>query len=547
MIGKLIYYDKLFPKSGQKQAMDEKLLSLGFSLAKYVADLELDDEDLARLEEIKLVGKYPVDDRSDGDRILDRSTTRLFKADFDEAALDWACIVAGLGPDKMVHLVTSYGEEDITPEMAREHRDLMLKVMRADTFPGIHAMHGDTNYLHCHTILALENMVNAGKVDFGQGFPREALHVALAMIEAKDQLQCEPLRRFVADHTGVYHTWSGQKIADADGTLVDRSEVGRMWAKDRQFKAANYAPDGVEPGSPWPLDRGLKMLASGPLKQARNWQDVHAGLARVGIAYEPYRVKGKMKGGRLVAVGYGDGIYEERRRPASICGRAGDLSELMKRLGDQPYEEASPDIWIRPFVMPTYNHAEEKALSEREREAELAQEEEQLAADLRQAMQERHQAERAAIDQREHGRGRKGERGAVHARRNKAQQERAKRHSVERDLVDGLDVALRKERRKPGRGRQSAKRPIEAIIWGEPRDEEPERGSWRKRYIIDVLPEERRLPPSRAARSADEAEVGKAEDSGAPSSCGPVSPPFPASVAPSAIALSWRASATVSR
>ena len=495
MIGKLIWYHKAFAGLAREQARDHRLLAMSWSLAKYIGDFDLDDVDLDHLKELARIAKYPLDDRGDGERILDRSTNNLEGADFASRAMEWAYLVSQFGPESMVHVVMSYGDDDITVEQAQRHRDLFLKVMRAENFPGLFAMHGDTPYAHTHAGLCLHDVVNDTSGNFGQGLPIDALHVTLAMIEHQDRLTCEPLRRFVADETGVYHTWSGQRIADAEGNLADAKELRAMWAEDRKFTAHNFAPEGREAGSEWTLDRAMKELATKPLKQARSWQEVHAGLARVGIGYEPYVVEGEMTGGRLVAIGYGDGI-DDRRRPASICGRAGDFSELMERLGNQPYQEPAEDIWRRPFVMPTYNRREGDDAHDWERELELAEEERRLNADLRADMQRRHTAERAAIDARASGKGRKGKRGNVHRERNEAQQARRKRHDVERDAVDGIGVALRNERPKPGSGKRSNKQPTEAIIWGAPLDHEPAPGRWRQWYVVDESPEGRRFSRS---------------------------------------------------
>ena len=76
------------------------------------------------------------------------------------------------------------------------------------------------------------------------------------------------------------------KVADAEGKLLlDRRALLTMQRDHDAAVRENEAPTGVEPGSPWPLERAMGKLAGPAISKAGTWDEVHRNLAAIGMRY----------------------------------------------------------------------------------------------------------------------------------------------------------------------------------------------------------------------------------------------------------------------
>ena len=75
MIAKRIGIKSQLMSGASFAAGSQKVRDYGWTLAKYVAGLTLDHDDLERLHELGQMGRYPVNDKGDEDRIRDPRST----------------------------------------------------------------------------------------------------------------------------------------------------------------------------------------------------------------------------------------------------------------------------------------------------------------------------------------------------------------------------------------------------------------------------------------------------------------------------------------
>ena len=492
MIGKSISYAHLFNGLTMTSSADRRALFAGWAVAKYILGLELEEQEITLLREASAVATYGPDDRGDPERVLDAATFNLEEASPEDQALEFAYRVAAAGKNSLRQIVVAYGDEQISVEMAARHREIFLRVLRAENKPVIYSNHGDTGYGHFHLAICTADS-NSGKVgEWGQGMEIEALHIALAICEAQDELKPEPNRRYVADETGVYHTWSGFKAADANGDVINRGVFKAVRAEQVEFDLEVLAPEDGYVGQALPTPKAIKLLARGVIRQAKTWDQVHRGLARVGIRYEPYYAKGEVDGGHLVANGVLD--KEDDRIPASHVNAG--YERLCKRLGNQPYEPPASDIHFRPFVTPAYRRMEEDSAGDLSRDIDLQKQGERQAQidreleEFETALRARH---RTIEDERLEGaKVRNKMKTLAEKRRHHNRQQRrekASRKEAEKILRE-LGLTFDREAGRKRKGPRPKVEPATTVLWGETPDRyfnsEKRPGEWSKRYSIEA-------------------------------------------------------------
>lgn len=493
MIAKSISYRHLFAGISTISSADRKALFAGWAVAKYVLGLELDGEEAAFVREASNIGAYGPDSRAKDVRVLDAAVFNLEEGTRDDQALEFAYRVAASGKNSLRQIVVAYGEEPVMDEMAERHREIFRRVLRAEGKPMIYSKHGDTHYDHWHLAVCTAD-AGSGKVgEWGQGKEIEALHIALAICEAQDELKPEPNRRYVADQTGVYHTWSGFRIAEANGDIISRGAFKAVEAEQVEFDAEVLAPSDGYVGQALPTPKAIKLLARGVTRQAKSWEELLRGLARVGIRYEPYRVEGEIDGGHLVANGVRD--KEDDRIPASAVNAG--YKRLCKRLGNRAYQPPSSDIRVRPFVAPAYRRmAEESArnlshgLDLQEQIGEQARIESEFH-DFEHALRNRTDAIKA---ERSEGAEAREKMATLEEKRrhHNLQQHREKASREEADkILRELHLAFELEAGRKRKGPRPKTEPASSALWGEPEalNSAPERdpGQWIKRYSIETL------------------------------------------------------------
>ena len=493
MIAKIISYRHLFAGISTISSADRKALFAGWAVAKYVLGLELDGEEAAFVREASNIGAYGPDGRGKDARVLDAAVFNLEEGTRDDQALEFAYRVAASGKNSLRQIVVAYGEEPVMEEMAERHREIFRRVLRAEGKPMIYSKHGDTHYDHWHLAVCTAD-AGSGKVgEWGQGKEIEALHIALAICEAQDELKPEPNRRYVADKTGVYHTWSGFRIAEANGDIISRGAFKAVEAEQVEFDAEVLAPTDGNVGQALPTTKAIKLLARGVTRQAKSWDELHRGLARVGIRYEPYRVEGEIDGGHLVANGVRD--KEDDRIPASAVNAG--YKRLCKRLGNRAYQPPSSDIRVRPFVAPAYRRMAEESARDLSHDLDLQEqvgEQARIETEFHEfelSLQNRVddiRAERAEGAKSREGMATIEEKRRHHNRQQ--QRERASREEADRILRE-LQLAFEREAGRKRKGPRPKTEPASSALWGEP-DEfnsapEKDPGQWVKRYAIETL------------------------------------------------------------
>ena len=422
MIAKSISYAHLFKDIATISSGDRRALFAGWAVAKYVLGLELDQDEATLVREASNIGSYGPDDRGDDTRVLDAAIFNLEEGTEQDQALEFAYRVAASGKTSLRQIVVAYGDEPVTNEMAARHRDIFRRLLRAENKPMIYSNHGDTRFGHFHLAVCTAD-AKSGKVgEWGQGKEIEALHIALAICEAQDNLQPEPNRRYVADETGVYHTWSGFRIAEPNGDIINRGAFKAVEAEQAEFDAEVLAPSDAYVGQALPNPKAITLLARAVSRQAKSWDEWHRGLARVGIRYEPYRVKGEIAGGHLVANGVLD--KSDDRIPASDVNAG--YKRLCNKLGKCPYEAPASDIRVRSFVAPAYRKMGHDFGHDFSRDIDLAEQAERQA----QIDSELEEFERALRDRHEVIRGQRAD--AKKAREKmKSRDEKRRQHNLQ--------------------------------------------------------------------------------------------------------------------
>lgn len=368
MIIRIWDYEKSAKGLSGGAALQKNAVETANNCARYILGLHLSSEQLDAAKTAGVVADYITSEHLESDRVLAAYASNLPSTKPAEQAAMFAVHVGSAGIDRLRHIVWSHrGDEPVDGAMMAQHRDIIARVMQIENCPMIGSDHGDTDQDHHHEAVATIDPVSGRRVEFGQGWWKEASQIAIAICEFQSELTPEPNRRYVADETGVYHTFSDTKVADAQGLILrdeigqaDRSVVREVQARHSDFKEENIPPDHLDPGTPWNIERAIKVLAGPRIEKARNWEEIHRNLARVGMRYV------KVAGGAVIEiVGYGNPW--DRTFPAGMAGSQATYGKLKTRRKFGDFVEPPSDLYVRPFVMPTYNDAEPDDTDQRER------------------------------------------------------------------------------------------------------------------------------------------------------------------------------------
>lgn len=464
MIAKIIRYASLATKHEHTSTQGDAVLLGSLALGRYILHLELSEADRSVLEEIGQIGRYGHDDHGDNLRVRDKAVFELCDGDTDEQVREFAYRVAGAGANSLRQLIVAYGEDQATDEMARRHLDVFRRVLSGENSSMIYAFHGDTNYDHFHVAICTADNRTGKLGNWGQGMEIEAAHIAIAICEYQDMLTCEPNRRYVADDTGVYHTWSGKKVAEADGKFLNRGLFKVVQAEQAKFDMEIEPPEGFDEGQTLPATTAIKLLARGVIREAKTWDDLHRGLARVGIRYEPYTTKSGMLGGNLVINGATD--QSDYRLSASNVNAG--CKRLCKKLGNRPYQPPAPDVVVRPFVYPEYRRRsdtddvlDDQALAQARARQQVARKEfEQFEARERAALAERIKRVSSSAEKRKKLKTREEK-----LRHHNEAQKQAKALKTENEaILKGLRLSFEKEEKQRKQGRRSKAQVVHCVI-----------------------------------------------------------------------------------
>lgn len=346
--------------------------STALSRARYIFDMQLSDRDVQVMLRVKPVGDYIHKDGHRAERITGRYAYNLPSDEPEGWSEDMAIQGAAGGLDRFWHIVVSSREgEDLTEEQLAHVRKVVLDVLGIARCPSIWATHGDTKTQHSHGLVSSFLAQSDERVTFGQGWWKEAGQIAMAIIERDLGLDPEPNRRFVADRTGVYSTFTDMKVADEHGRIIDRAAITAMHKAHDKWRAQNYASEGQEPGGEWDLARAVKQIAAQRIQLADTPEEIHESLARVGLRYVA-----SATGAWLVANDFRPGSGKNAGGQSIAAGKAyanaalGKLNDRFKKVGG--YRPAAPSLYVRPFVMPRFNKLDgESARTYAEHQAEI--------------------------------------------------------------------------------------------------------------------------------------------------------------------------------
>ena len=336
--------------------------STSLSRARYIFDIQLSAEDIAVMGKVKPVGDYVNTDSAEGHRIEGRHAYNLVSEDPEGQSQEIAIYGARAGLKRFWHIAVSSREgEHLTPEQLEHVRLVVCRVMGVEDCPSVWADHRDTDNDHMHGLVVSFLAGEDRPVTFGQDWWKEAGQIAMAIIERDLGLEPEPNRRFVADRTGVYHTFSDIKVADENGKILGRSEIVAAQKAHKAWKRDNYAAHMEQSGEEWEMERAVQVLATPRIMKSHTAEQMHESLARAGLKY----VAGQ-SGARIVANDYLPEAGQHAQGQSIAAGKAYSNAAL-KKLGNRlegGYLPAAPGLAVRKFVMPRF---EKLTIEERDR------------------------------------------------------------------------------------------------------------------------------------------------------------------------------------
>ena len=281
-------------------------------------------------------------------RVVSLESSHLIGDDSQDWIDQMACHAEAAGLDRVFHIIYSHRpDEPVTPAMMRRHRHIIRRVMNLQHSPGLGAMHGDEDHDHFHDLVVAVDGPDGKPPKVGQGWRVEAAHIAVAICEFRSRLEPEPMRRYVADETGVYHFLTDTKVADPNGRiLLDRKAMRTMQIEHDRIVRTTNEIGRLTHDMDWPEEQILEKLVRPRIRKARNWQEVHRNLARIGVRY--------VVTGNTASVEFNKPQDSEKAAfgLSSFYPRAalGKLEDRFK----QTFEPAHDDIWVRPFIAPRY-------------------------------------------------------------------------------------------------------------------------------------------------------------------------------------------------
>ncbi|MEQ5789265.1 hypothetical protein J3454_15345 [Erythrobacter sp. NFXS35] len=437
---------------GAKQSL---AFSTALSSGCYIYGIDPEVHLAALQSQVRPIGNYVAADRGSPERIAGRYAYNLNAAAPDEQINELSAAAGAAGLKQFWHVTISHREGDkITAEQGEEIRTTFAEVMGVEQCPQLWADHGDTNNDHGHGLIVSAIPESGQDIKFGEGWWKEKAQIAAAICEHRLGLQPEPNRRYVADASGVYHLLTHTKVADPEGKLVlDGKGMRAMQHAHDKIIGENDAPEGHQPGDPWPLERAAQILAKPRLQTASAWPQVHEDLASIGFRYVKVG-----NTGLLEAVTNGG----DWTSCVGIRCAAGDayanaaLGKLSDRLKDT-YLPPAPGLVVRPLVMPRFNAPDQAdAIDQSNRKEELAEFKAltaQLTTDYKQTYRSKLNTEKGASA-------------------NEARATRKASHSRELDAVKSARRhVVTPSKVTAAKGQKTLALPtteISAILWGEP-------------------------------------------------------------------------------
>lgn len=217
--------------------------------------------------------------------------------------------------DPIRHDVITFKEgESPTVKQLEEIIDLYLKEMGLEGHQCIYGLHADTDNMHIHIQVNRVHPVTFKAVKIDRGFDKEALQRVCARIEHAQGWKPENNSRY--------------RVLE-DGRISDRPERPERDAKPSPQAQGMETRTGIKSA-----ERIVIEDATGILKSAKTWADVHRQLEQVGIRYE------RSGGGAVLFVG-------DVAVKASVVERGARFASLQKKLGPfEPQNQEKPNVYF---------------------------------------------------------------------------------------------------------------------------------------------------------------------------------------------------------
>ena len=192
--------------------------------------------------------------------------------------------------DPIQHIVGSFKKFEVpTTEQIEEQIDILVKHLGAEDLQMQYAMHVDTDNVHFHLILNKVHPFKKNKqhenkvIDLGEGWILNAVHRAVAEIEAKQGWESEPNPLFIYNH----HTQQCEKNPHHFAQLGTEKIHSKIRDQQHRHQQKSQISTEIESGKDYQCY--IADCVNQVLKSAKNWQDWHTDLARRGILYQPIR------------------------------------------------------------------------------------------------------------------------------------------------------------------------------------------------------------------------------------------------------------------
>lgn len=212
----------------------------------------------------------------------------------------------------VTHWVMSWADNEVpSKEQVDEAVDIFLQRMGLEEHQALYALHGNTENYHAHILVNRVHPYTEKVVRPCNGFDINGAHRVIAEIEARQGWHSE--------RNALYSVNDKGEIVKR---AYERNPVPKPKAADME-RATGLAS----------AQRMAQEKGHSVIKNAASWQDLHSGLAGVGMLYA------KKGSGAVIFVG--DTVVK-----ASSVDRAFSLSKLEKRLG--PYEPAMEPVTEPP-------------------------------------------------------------------------------------------------------------------------------------------------------------------------------------------------------
>lgn len=244
--------------------------------------------------------------------------------------------------DPIVHMVGSFKKFEVpTTEQLEEQIDILVKHLGAEELQMQYAMHIDTDNVHFHLIVNKVHPYKKNKhseneaIDLGGGWIYNAVHRAAAEIEAKQGWEPEPNPMFIYKHD------TGQCEKNPD--YLPQPDAEKIYSKIRdqeyrhQQKSRISSEIAESTNYQYDIERDIQQVMS----SAKNWQDWHQRLAKIGILYE------KKRSGSIFKI-----QTNEKRtltfKASLFCNKQVTLKSLEKQWGD--FTDHDVDHKIIPLI-----------------------------------------------------------------------------------------------------------------------------------------------------------------------------------------------------